>query len=67
MKGSIGQPTQLEGKMNITYRQYDKCPACNCTDKSKGGVLKFRRGKYGDFLGCSNYPECKYTTTRIYK
>ncbi|MCR5002300.1 MAG: topoisomerase DNA-binding C4 zinc finger domain-containing protein [Lachnospiraceae bacterium] len=20
-----------------------------------------RNGKYGSFLGCSNYPKCKYT------
>lgn len=30
------------------------CPKC-------GGKLVERKGKYGDFLGCSNYPKCKYT------
>jgi len=30
------------------------CPKC-------GGGLKERDGKYGKFLGCSNYPKCKYT------
>ena len=30
------------------------CPKC-------GGRLIERKGKYGDFLGCSNYPKCKYT------
>ena len=30
------------------------CPKC-------GGKLKERAGKYGNFLGCSNYPKCKYT------
>ena len=30
------------------------CPAC-------GGWLRTRMGKYGRFLGCSNWPECKYT------
>ena len=30
------------------------CPKC-------GGRLIERKGKYGDFLGCSNYPRCKYT------
>ena len=30
------------------------CPKC-------GGKLVERKGKYGDFLGCSNYPRCKYT------
>ncbi len=31
------------------------CPKC-------GGLLVQRQGKYGDFLGCSNYPKCRYTT-----
>lgn len=31
-----------------------KCPEC-------GGVLGLRLGKYGAFIACSNYPECKYT------
>ena len=30
------------------------CPKCN-------GELKLRKGKYGDFYGCSNYPSCKFT------
>lgn len=30
------------------------CPKC-------GGTLILRKGKYGKFYGCSNYPECKYT------
>jgi len=30
------------------------CPKC-------GGDLIMREGKYGTFIGCSNYPNCKYT------
>lgn len=30
------------------------CPKC-------GGTLVKRKGKYGTFLGCSNYPQCRYT------
>lgn len=30
------------------------CPRC-------GGDLVLRKGKYGNFYGCSNYPSCKYT------
>lgn len=30
------------------------CPRCN-------GKLIRRKGKYGDFYGCSNYPKCKFT------
>lgn len=31
-----------------------KCPRC-------GGSLTLRKGKYGEFLGCSGYPKCRYT------
>ena len=30
------------------------CPEC-------GGWLRPKVSKYGPFLGCSNYPKCKYT------
>lgn len=30
------------------------CPRC-------GGQLVARKGKYGTFTGCSNYPKCRYT------
>ena len=30
------------------------CPEC-------GNKLIKRKGKYGEFMGCSNYPRCKYT------
>ena len=30
------------------------CPKCN-------SELKLRKGKYGQFYGCSNYPECRFT------
>ena len=29
------------------------CPNC-------GSPLVVRKGKYGEFIACSNYPECKY-------
>jgi len=31
-----------------------KCPNC-------GGELVLKRGKFGKFYGCSNFPTCKYT------
>lgn len=50
-------------KENIKVRQYRTsayinngvCPDC-------GGKLVFRKGKFGTFYGCSNYPKCKFTT-----
>lgn len=41
--------TNTELKRNIY-----KCPKC-------GGRLVQRSGQYGKFMGCSNYPDCKYT------
>lgn len=34
----------------------EKCPKC-------GGDLVIRKGRYGEFVACSNYPECKYIKT----
>lgn len=31
----------------------EKCPNC-------GNPLVVRKGRYGEFVACSNYPECKY-------
>ncbi len=41
-------------KENEKKVQNGICPKC-------GGNLIKRNGKYGSFLGCSKYPECKYT------
>ncbi len=32
----------------------DTCPKC-------GSDLKLRKGRSGEFWGCSNYPSCRYT------
>jgi DNA topoisomerase-1 len=32
-----------------------QCPSCNT------GQLSLKVGKFGAFIGCSNYPECRYT------
>lgn len=33
------------------------CPSCNA------GQLSLKLGKFGAFIGCSNYPECRFTRT----
>lgn len=45
---------------NIKYSQdceeiplETECPDC-------GAIMKLRISKYGEFLGCSNYPNCKH-------
>ena len=42
--------------INANKEEYgnDICPKC-------GGKLVGRNGKYSNFIGCSNYPKCKYT------
>ena len=35
------------------------CPKCGTQEG--GGELSLKVGRYGSFVGCSNYPECKYT------
>lgn len=38
------EPTIVEGRT---------CPKCE-------GQLVYKRGRYGKFIGCANYPKCKY-------
>ena len=45
------QQTQIRKRQMIENRI---CPQCHST-------LVERQGKYGRFLGCSNYPKCRYT------
>lgn len=37
------------------------CPTCN------SGDLIIKHGRYGKFIGCSNYPDCKHTEPYIEK
>ena len=37
-----------------------KCPRC-------GAELVRRHGKYGDFYGCSNFPDCRYTQDTLHE
>lgn len=59
MKGRIGTATTLKGGNLPRYKEYDICPACN------KGLLRLRNGKFGKFGGCSRYPKCQFTTTRM--
>ena len=38
---------------NNNQDSLNKCPKC-------GSKLVYRKSKYGVFIGCSNYPKCKY-------
>ena len=43
------------GSCSACATKFSTCPECSV------GFLHSRRGKYGEFLGCSSYPECSYT------
>ncbi len=38
------------------------CPRCGSAD---GGRLSLKLGKMGGFIGCSRYPECRYTRSLV--
>lgn len=42
------EPVKKAAKIEV-----NKCPDC-------GGDLKEKMGKFGRFVGCSNYPNCRY-------
>ena len=42
-----------------SWKEHKKCPSCD-------SYLIIKKGKRGDFYGCYNYPECKWTES-IYK
>ncbi len=49
---------EVEHANELMYKDQDeptgkKCPIC-------GGDLVYKQGKNGQFIGCSNYPTCKY-------
>jgi hypothetical protein len=44
-----------KAKVNKSRRRVPTiCPTC-------GGKLNIKKGKFGSFYGCSNYPNCKFT------
>lgn len=45
---------KINVKNNNSKVNKNICPKCN-------GKLIIRKGKYGQFLGCSNYPKCRFT------
>jgi ssDNA-binding Zn-finger/Zn-ribbon topoisomerase 1 len=64
MKGGIGQSTHLTKGWHppSSAKKGGICPACGSSDAIKDkGILKLIHGKFGDFLGCTRYPNCKYT------
>lgn len=51
VKDSVSAMENIPQEMNM---KEEVCPQCQ-------GKLVVRNGKFGKFIGCSNYPKCKYT------
>lgn len=64
---SLNKTTFIKGERFDWNKEKGKCPACNASDKPKGGVLRKIKGKFGDFLSCNRYPDCKYKTSSYSK
>lgn len=48
---------EMMGKLMTTLKiqaPEQRCPIC-------GGMLCRRKGRFGEFYGCDNFPECRYT------
>ncbi|PKN30461.1 MAG: hypothetical protein CVU64_03285 [Deltaproteobacteria bacterium HGW-Deltaproteobacteria-21] len=41
-------------KTRFVLKENSDCPVC------EGGKIKKRRGKFGEFWGCSQYPSCEF-------
>ena len=54
---NVFEPTVEKAFKDMEKKEAEKtgemCPEC-------GNPLVIRRGRYGEFTACSNYPECKY-------
>ena len=50
----------LRNEMVLFESGQKKIPLC----KKCGKQMKLRNGKYGEFWGCSGYPDCKFTMDR---
>ena len=54
---NVFEPTVEDAFKNMEKKEAETtgelCPECN-------SPLVIRHGKYGEFVACSNYPECKY-------
>jgi DNA topoisomerase-1 len=53
--GEDGSPVE-KVKKKVEYSDEHVCPKCK-------GKMAIRKGKYGDFLGCSKFPKCKSMMT----
>lgn len=57
-----GQAAKSAGRAAARSRGRSEKPAAGpCPRPGCGGTLRERKGRFGPFLGCSNYPACRHT------
>jgi len=54
-------PTPAESTLQRWLRREPPQQVVDMGCPLSGGALVLRQGPHGDFLGCSDYPECEYT------
>ena len=60
-KGVENTSTTTNTYQKNTYNSYNYiCPKC-------GSKLQIKNGKYGKFIGCTNFPYCRYTKSIKHK
>ncbi len=59
-KISLDKAETEMGKVNLTEELDEQCPEC-------GRQLIIRNGRYGRFISCSGFPECRYGRTIVNK
>ena len=55
---SIVPPQDQKRGGVVRMSKQNTCPEC-------GYKVTLRMGKYGEFIGCSQYPKCKWSTSWI--
>lgn len=51
----IAEKNDFDVTPKITKTQQKNCPECST------GIMTEKRGRFGRFYGCSNYPKCRHT------
>lgn len=54
---NVRKNNKVNVEMSKKMYHQNKCPKC-------GGMLKEKNGKFGAFIGCSNYPKCDFTKNK---
>ena len=55
-RGRVKPSATDQSELFSSTSKHEKCPSVGC-----GGHLIERTGKFGDFLGCSEFPKCRYS------